>query len=131
MLKKFETFAKSSLTLQVWHNGKIILKSKKEGIKGLLDFAKKHDRKFDDLIVFDKVIGNAAALLCVYLGAKEIYAFLGSKPAKKTLKKYKTKFYFKKTIPNILNKTKTDLCPMEKLSKRKTPVQFLSALKLK
>ena len=108
---------------------KVIFRSKKENIFGLLEFIKKYGRRCQNLIVFDKKIGNAIALLCAYLKVKEVYGFIGSKPAKKTLKKFKIKFYFSKTIPYILNQKGTDICPMEKLSFSKTPEMFLAALR--
>jgi len=121
MKKEFERFFFSNLTLQIWLGEKLIFKSKKEGVRGLVEFIKKYRRRYKNLIAFDKVVGNAAALLFVYLKVKEVYGIIGSNLAKKTLRKYKIKFYFKKTISNILNKEKTDICPMEKISKTKTP----------
>ncbi|MFC1789573.1 DUF1893 domain-containing protein [Patescibacteria group bacterium] len=129
MRKEFEIFTKSDFTLEIWSKDKVIFRSRKERVGGLIDFIKEHGRRFKNLIIFDKVIGNAAALLFAYLEAKEVYGVIGSKLAKKTLRKYKIKNYFKKTIPNILNKTKTDLCSMEKLVLLNSPVQFYKRLK--
>ena len=131
MTKEFEKFLKNDFGLEIWHQGKIIFRSKKEGISGLLDFIKKPGRKVRNLIVFDKKVGNAVALICAYLKAKEVYGATGSNPAKKTLKKFKIKFHFSKTIPNILNKDETNICPMEKMSLGNTPAEFLDLLKIK
>jgi len=150
MTKEFEKFIKSEFGLEIWSKNKVIFRSKKESISGLLEFitelshsesegkeengvlfAKKSKRFPKDLIIFDKKVGNAAALLCVFLGAKEVYGVVGSKSAEKTFKKFKIKFYFLKTIPNILNKDETDICPMEKISLKKTPKIFLDLLKTK
>ncbi len=128
MEKEFKDFEVSDFTLEIRNKKKIIFRSEKEGILGLLDFIKKYGGRFKNLIIFDRVIGNAAALLCVYLKAKEVCGLIGSKAAKKTLKKFKINFYFKKTIPNILNKNKDDLCPLERLSILKTPEEFLDCL---
>jgi hypothetical protein len=129
MEKEFEEFAKSDFTLQIFSKNKLVFKSKKEGVRGLVDYIKKYGKHFGDLTIFDRVIGNAAALLFAYLKAKEVYGVVGSKLAKKTLKKFKIKFHFKKTIPNILNKDETDLCPFEKLSLLKSPEQLYNCLK--
>jgi len=131
MNKEFEKFAKSDFGLEIWAGGKAVFSSKKEGIKGILEFIKKKKRTTKDLIVFDKKVGNAVSLLCVYLKAKKVYGVVGSQSAGKTLKKNKIKFHFSKTIPNILNKYETDLCPMEKMSLKKTPEIFLDLLKTK
>jgi len=129
--KEFEKFLKSEFGLEIWHQGKIIYRSKKEGIKGLLEFIAKNKKFPKDLIIFDKKVGNAVALLCTYLKTEEVYGVVGSKSAEKTLKENKIKFHFSKTIPNILNKDETDICPMEKMSLGNTPVEFLDLLKAK
>lgn len=148
MKKEFEKFTKSEFGLEIWSKEKLIFRSKKESISGLLEFitefshsenegkeenevlfAKKNKKSAKDLTVFDKKVGNAVALLCVYFGAKEIFAVVGSKSAQKTFKKFKIKFHFLKTIPHILNKKGTDICPLEKLSFSKTPKEFYGLVK--
>jgi len=44
------------------------------------------------------------------------------------LQRSKIKLHFLKIVPKILNKAKTDFCPMEKLSQGKTPPAFYRAL---
>lgn len=141
MDKEFKKFSISNFTLEVWSQEDLIFRSKKEGIAGLIDFIKKYGRRHKNptlgknlvsshtfrnknLIVFDRVVGNAAALLFSYLKIRKVYGVLGSSLAQKTLKKFRIKFYFKKTIPNILNKDRNDLCPLEKASLLKKPEEF-------
>ena len=92
--KLFEKFIKSDFGLEIWSGGKIISRSKKSGIQGLLEFIKKNRKLSKDLIIFDKKVGNAVALLCVYLKAKEVYGVVGSKTAEETLKKAGIKYLF-------------------------------------
>jgi len=129
MNKEFERFVKTKFTLEIRQRGKILFRSKRDGVSGLLLFIKKYGRKYKNLVFFDKVVGRAAALLFVYLKAKEVYGVIGSKPAARVLYKFKIKYYFKKTVPGIINKTKTGPCPMEKLSKGKTPEKLYNLLK--
>jgi hypothetical protein len=129
MKKYFSEFLKSSWQLEIWSDKKRVYWSKKSGVKGLLDFIKKHKRRFKKLIIFDKKIGNAAALLFVYLKTEEVFGAIGSRLAKKTLRKYKIRFYFKKTIPNILNKKRNSICLFEKKSLNKKPEEFYKSLK--
>jgi len=124
MKKQFEEFSKGKFNLFIFSGGKLIFKSKKEGISGLIFFIKKYGRRFNNLVIFDTKVGNAVALLCAYLKVKKIYGLVGSRSAVKTLKKFKIKYFFKKTITRILNKRGTDICPMEKLSSDKTPEEF-------
>ncbi|MCG2688513.1 DUF1893 domain-containing protein, partial [Candidatus Parcubacteria bacterium] len=89
----------------------------------------KYGRRHRDLVIFDKIIGKAAALLFAYLGAKEVYGVIGSESAVRVLRKFRVKFYFKKTVKGILNKRKTGPCPMEALSRTKTPEELYNLLK--
>jgi len=135
MEKQFEKFLKSpwglELCLPAGRQGcKIIFRSKKSGVRGLLDFIIAGE-KCEGMIIFDKIVGQAVALLAAYLKAQEVYGAMGSELAAKALEKHEIKFYFQKIIPNILNRDKTDLCPMEKLSIDKTPKEFYNSLKQK
>ena len=129
MDKKFEKFVKSHFGLEIWSKEKLIFCSKKESISGLLDFIKKHGRKARNLTVFDKKVGNAVALLCVYIGVREVFGVVGSKSAAKTFKNFKIKYHFLKTIPRILNKKETGICPLEKLSLFKASEEFYNLVK--
>ena len=101
--KEFKKFFAGAWELEVWNSEKIIFRSQKSGVRGLLDFINKRGRRHRNLVIFDKILGRGAALLAVYLRAKEVYGSLGSEPAAKTLRKYKIKFYFQKIIAGILN----------------------------
>lgn len=143
MIKEnFERFVKSNFGLEIYSKEKLIFRSRKESIQGLLKFIKKsksfpkdltpiRNKFLTGLTVFDKKVGNAVALLCVYLNAKEVFGVVGSKSAQKTFKKFKIKFHFLKTIPNILNKKGNDICPTEKMSFGKTPTAFLKLFERK
>lgn len=128
MKKQFEKFLATAWGLEVWSGDKIIFRSKKSGVTGLLDFIRKYDRQYKRTVIFDKIVGQGVALLAAYLKVKMVYGRTGSKLAAKKLKKFKIKFYFQKAVPNILNKNKTDLCPFEKLSLNKKPEDFYKRL---
>ncbi|MDD3399684.1 MAG: DUF1893 domain-containing protein [Candidatus Pacebacteria bacterium] len=128
MKEQFKEFMESSLGLELWSKGDVIYRSKKSGVEGLLDFIGQHGREHEGLIIFDKIVGQGVALLAAYLKAEEVYGITGSKLAAENLEKFKIKFYFEKTVDNILNKDKTDLCPLEKLSFDRSPEEFYRRL---
>ena len=92
MKKQFEKFLKSPWGLEIRQGSKTIFRSKKSGVLGLLDFIKKHGRKYKRMVIFDKIVGQGAALLAAYLKAKEVYGKTGSELAAKNLRKFKIKF---------------------------------------
>lgn len=82
-----------------------------------------------DVVVFDRVVGNAAALLLKKILCREVYSELGSENAIKTLVSSGIDYHFNKTVPYIENDSRQDMCPMEKLSLGKSPEEFYEALK--
>lgn len=128
MKKEFEKFLESPFGLEIWSGDKIVFRSKKAGVKGLTEFIKKYGKRFKGLIIFDKIVGQGAALLAAYLNTEKVYGKTGSKLAAKALKRFKIKFYFQKTVSNILDKKKKNLCPLEKRSFLKTPEEFYKHL---
>lgn len=82
------------------------------GIKPVVDYLEKDN--FDGAFVADKVIGKASALLLVYGKVQEVYTPVISKPAVKVFEDNNVKYSADKIVDNIINRTGTDLCPMEK-----------------
>lgn len=68
---------------------------------------------FAQAIVFDKVIGKAAALLMIKGKVKSIHGNLMSMPAKEILEEAGIDFTYQKLCKRIQNKKKTGICPME------------------
>ena len=82
------------------------------GIKPVVDYLEKDN--FDGAFVADKVIGKASALLLVYGKVQEVYTPVISKPAVKVFEDNNVKYSADKIVDNIINRTGTDLCPIEK-----------------
>jgi hypothetical protein len=53
---------------------------------------------------------------------------VGSRSAARTLRKYGIAYYFGQTVPRILNSQGDAPCPMERLSRGKTPEEFYQLL---
>jgi hypothetical protein len=126
--QKFEKFVKNGWGLELWLGNDLIFRSKKSGVQGLLDFINEQGTDREGIVIFDKIVGQAVSYLAAYLKAGEVYGITGSKLAGKALDKFGIKFHFQNTVPNILNKDGTDLCPMEKRSGGKTPEEFYQSL---
>lgn len=88
--------------------------SKKHGIAPILDLLNENAKMLQDAIVADKVIGKAAALLLIYGKVKYIHADIISELAIEVLNEYKVSYTFDQKVPYIINRTKTDMCPMER-----------------
>lgn len=95
----------------------IVFTSKESGVRPLLLYIeqKPHIPPSLPLILADKVIGKAAALLAIFLNVKEIYTPLLSIPAKDILMKHQIQIEYDQLVPYIQNRTGTGPCPMETL----------------
>ncbi len=124
----FARFVNSSDTFRVYHKGKLIFKSKKERLSPLLEYIDRFVPQVKDVVVFDRIVGNAAALLLKKVFCLEIYSPLGSEFAARTLSEQGIKYNFSRTVPYITNKAGDGICPMEKLSLGKGPEEFFQHL---
>ena len=125
----FNEFLISGDSLQVYEGKRLVFASSKDRLIPLLEYidglAPLHQR----VVIFDKIMGNAAALLSVKAGCREVHSPLGSQLAINTLNKYSIKYHLTKVVPYIQKPNQEDMCPMEKLSLNKEPEEFYEAIK--
>lgn len=112
-------------------NRKTIFSSDKNGMFPLLEAIENVGLpKLANSIVVDKMVGKAAALIFCYFKAKKVYTKIISLKGKAVLEKFNIKYFSEKIIPDILNKTETDVCPFEKtVSDVNDPVEGYKKLK--
>ena len=94
----------------------LVFTSKERGIAPLVELCELNKAK-QELFAADKVIGKAAALLCIYCNIKMLYARVISKPALEVLEDNGIDTNYDKLVPYIKNRTGNGKCPMEKLAK--------------
>ncbi len=128
-LDRFKAFLDSDDTLRIYYGNKLIFSSKKDRLLPLMDYIGtcKNERK--PVVVYDKIMGNAAAMLCVEAGAVEVYSPVGSELAVKTLDKHGIRHHLLKTSPYIIREDGKGMCPMEELSIGKEPDEFYRIMK--
>lgn len=104
------------LTLVIVKEGKVIFETKSQGISGFLQAIEKFGKRLAASSVADKIVGAAAAMLCVYSGVSSVFADTISKEGIKVLGDNNIVYQFENQVSNILNNCKTDICPFEKLA---------------
>jgi hypothetical protein len=102
----------------------LIYHSNMDRLEPLLEYLYLYTGKYTNIIVADRIMGNAAALLSIKAGCKEIYSPLGSQIAEKSLKSYGISYLFTSVVPYIAQPGTTKMCPMERLSLGKGPDEF-------
>ena len=107
---------KEDLSLVIVKNGTVIFETKKQGINGFLQAIEKLDKDLVAASVADKIVGVAAAMLCIYSGVSAVFVLTVSERGIRVLEDSNIECLFEKKVLNILNRNKTDVCPFEKLA---------------
>jgi hypothetical protein len=124
----FEDFLVSSDTLRVYEDSRLLFSSAKDGLLPLLEYSSQGPSPHRPVVIFDKIMGNAAALLSVRVGCQKVYSPLGSRIGLETLEARGIKHHISEIVDCILQSNGIDMCPMEKLSLGKDPEEFYKAV---
>ncbi len=124
----FNRFLTGSDTLQVYKGSKLLFASNKDRLLPLLEYINRFAH-YHQVVIFDEIMGNAAALLAIKASCREVYSPLGSQLAIKTLDKYHIKYHLTETVPCIQKPNGEDMCPMEKLSMNREPEEFYERIR--
>jgi len=98
--------------------GEVIFSSRDRGIKPMYTAVNEILDQLKGASIADRVIGKAAAMLCVHAGIEELYTKLISENAIKALEGTSIKYKYDETTPYIKNRDKTGMCPVETLSQK-------------
>lgn len=91
-----------------------IYTSEKRGVAPIIEKIDEDSDFFDGASVADRVIGKAAAMILEKYGVSEIYAQVASDHAVAYLNDKSTVLTYDNKVDHIVNRTGTDMCPMEK-----------------
>ncbi len=127
--RRFEEFVRSPDTFRVYKGRRLLYSSQKDRLVPVLEYIETHKPYEEGVTVYDRVVGNAAALFLVMVHTRSVFSELGSKNAIRTLDAAGIKYRFNETVDCIMNDSGQDMCPMERLSLGKTPEEFYQALK--
>jgi hypothetical protein len=125
----FDEFLTSKITLRVYDGSKLIFTSDKDRLLPLVEYIDKFATRHHNVVIFDKIVGRAAALLCIKANCREVYSPLGSQLAIEVLDRRGIKYHLTQTVPCIQKPNQTDMCPMEALSIGKEPEEFYRLIK--
>jgi len=104
------------LTLVIAKNGEVLFQTASHRISGFIRAIDTLGIQLKDASVADRVAGKALALLCVYAEIREVYAEVLSKKARALFKENKVACQWMQLVDNVLDLSKSDVCPFEKLA---------------
>jgi len=120
----FNKFLTSGDTLQVYKGNELLFASTEDRLLPLLEYLDRPGQPYPPVVIFDTIIGNAAALLSVKANCREVYSPLGSRLAIRTLDRYGIRYHLSEIVPYVQQPNREDMCPMERLSIDKEPEEF-------
>jgi len=122
----FSAFLASDDTLRIYLGDELIFSSEKNRLLPLMEYIALplKDAGEQPVTIFDKVMGNAAALLAVKANCREVYSPLGSELGIKTLERFGIEYHLSEIVPYIMRPDGKGMCPMERLSVGKEPEEF-------
>ncbi|MFC1874682.1 DUF1893 domain-containing protein [Chloroflexota bacterium] len=120
----FKEFLISKDSLWVYKGNNLLFSSNRDRLLPLLEYIYVFATSYTEVAIFDKIIGNAAALLCIKANCSEVYSSVASQMATKTLDKYGIRYHFTQIVPYIQQPHSEEMCPMETLSIDKSPGEF-------
>ncbi len=114
--EKVQQLEKSGLSIQIEHDGQIIFQSAEPMLKPLFLCLNEKREEMRGATVMDKIVGLAAAYLCVLGQIGEVFTPLASESAKGFLEDNHIPLQANRIIPQIMNRNSTGPCPMEQLA---------------
>ena len=125
----FDEFLTSNNTLRVYEGGKLVFASDKDRLLPLVEYIDKSASNHRNVVTLDKIMGRAAALLCIKADCREVYSPLGSQLAIEVLEQYGINHHLSQIVPCIQKPNQKGMCPMELLSIGKEPEEFYHLIK--
>jgi len=103
-----------NVNLVIVKNGAVLYQSAASGMKGLLQAIEEYNGDLAGTAVADKIVGRAAAMLCVYSRVKSVFAITMTEGALRLLTNNQVANKFERYVHKLMNSQGTDICPFEK-----------------
>lgn len=114
MERLIEILHKEHCSCVIRKDDKITL-CRQRGVKDLLELVGSEAKPLQAAEIADKVVGKGAAALMILGGVRAVYADVISTPALELLRTVSIPASYGEIVPNIINRSGTDICPVEKL----------------
>jgi hypothetical protein len=113
---KIADLINSGLSIRVEKDGRTVFESAEPMLKPLLLCLHQFKKEMAGATVIDKIVGRAAAYLCVLGNVKEVCTPLASSSGQEVLQQAGILLHAQRIVPQIMNRDNSGPCPMEQLA---------------
>jgi hypothetical protein len=125
----FEKFIESKWSLVLLADDRIVFKSQASDLKPLTRFLRDGNRFEHELVIYDKYVGRAAALLITLIRPQKVLTPVISTGGKEILNKYGIPFKARRQVKYLMGVASDEMCRWEKMAMGKSPEEFWDMLK--
>lgn len=101
-------------TCFILKNEQIVFTSESKGVKPMLDYYTSFGTSSEALTVVDRIMGKAAIILAIFIGAKHVITPIISQLALDFAISQKVKVEYNRVVSYIINRSNDGQCPIEK-----------------
>jgi hypothetical protein len=113
---RLNSLSSDGLSIRIEKSGRILFESSEPMLRPLLLCLMQHGGEMEGSTIIDKIVGLAAAWLCVVGRVKEVITPMGSQRAQEALAAHGIELIASCIVPQIMNRDRTGPCPMEQLA---------------
>lgn len=110
-----QTLKHNKLSLVIVKNGAVIFETRMHGVAGFLQAIEKLGSLLHGASVADKIVGRAAAMLCLHSRVESVFALVMSEKAKALLESKGVHYEAKTLVSRVMGKDGRTDCPFERL----------------
>jgi len=123
-----DEFINSDNNFIAYRNGEDIFRSAGNDLTPLLSFIDKHGLHLSGLVLFDRYIGRAAALLMSLIGPQEVFTGTISEGGAELLQNAGIDYHFQEKVTYLMGVASGEMCQWEKKSLGKSAEEFYTLL---
>ena len=125
----FDEFAKSEWSLVVCKEGTAFFRSKDSDLEPLVRYLAEHETNSENVTVYDKYTGRAAALLMALVMPDMVYTGTISDGGVEVLNEHNIRFQAGDRVRYLMGIASDGMCRWEKMAVGKTPLELLGELR--
>jgi len=122
-------FVESDLSLLVYADGKPVFESRASDLTPLLGYIDHQFDYRDELTLYDRYVGRAAALLMTIIRPTTVYCKIISDGGADVLNQYGIPFQSDQQVKFLMGVASGEMCRFEKMARNKSAEEFLRLLK--